>query len=348
MAQGTPTNRLNEAYYPGGSSSGAASALAAGLVPICVGTDAGGSVRIPASWNGLYGLKTSHHRTGFMNSTICITGPLAANVADLRLAYRLMAQPNPECSIQRRFGQSMPPPASAKPVLGFFKQWWEQADPAVYEACKQALDWFTSSRGYDLVEISIPLLGEAQLAHALIGLTELAESARRRTLNPADWLTPCGPAAKVLLSVASQTGAADWLKANAMRTLVMRHLASLFQKHAGLLILTPTTPFAGWPKRPGDETYGLSDGDMTLRSILYVFLANLTGTPSLSAPVAYVEPEQGDGKLAVSLLATGEWGSEEQLLAWAADAEEYLHCVYQGGRRKPPSWVDVMDLAAKQ
>ncbi|GJC84949.1 fatty acid amide hydrolase [Colletotrichum liriopes] len=54
---GTPTNWHNKSYYPGGSSSGAGSALGAGIVPIAIGTDAGGSIRIPASFNSAYGLK---------------------------------------------------------------------------------------------------------------------------------------------------------------------------------------------------------------------------------------------------------------------------------------------------
>ncbi|KND91218.1 Fatty acid amide hydrolase [Tolypocladium ophioglossoides CBS 100239] len=345
VAQGTPTNHLNNAYYPGGSSSGPASAISAGLIPICVGTDAGGSVRIPANFNGIYGLKTSHHRTMSMNSTMCITGPLAATVADLTIAYRLMAQPNPDCPTQSRFAVSVPPQPSAKKVMGVFRDWWKPADPRVAKACSAAVDLFACERGYEVVDISIPYLPEAQLAHGVICITEMAESARRRTPDPADWLSICGPANRVFLSVACQTPAADFLKYNAMRTLLMRHLAFLFKKHPGLLIMTPTTPLAGWARMPGDEAYGLSDANTTFLNMMYIFLANMTGTPSLSAPVGYVDPDQGEGKLPVSLLATGEWGSEEQLLGWAAEAEDYLHEVYAEGRRRPDSWLDVIALA---
>ena len=310
-----------------------------------MGTDAGGSVRIPANFNGIYGLKTSHHRTMFMNSTMCITGPLAANVADLTIAYRLMAQPNPDCPTQSRFAVSVPPQPSAKKVMGVFRDWWKHADPRVAEACNAAMDWFAHERGYDVVDISIPYLAEAQLAHGVICVTEMAESARRRTSDPADWLSLCGPANRVLLTVASQTPATDFLKYNSMRTLLMRHLAFLFKKHPGLLIMTPTTPLVGWARTPGDEAYGLSDANITFLNMMYIFLANMTGTPSLSAPVGYVEPDQGEGKLSVSLLATGEWGSEEQLLGWATEAEDYLHTVYAEGRRRPDSWLDVIGLA---
>ncbi|CAM1504484.1 Fc.00g020750.m01.CDS01 [Cosmosporella sp. VM-42] len=347
VAQGTPTNWHNNLYYPGGSSSGAASSLSVGVVPICVGTDAGGSARIPASFNGIYGLKTSHHRTMFMNNTMCITGPLAATVADLTIAYRVMSQPNPECPIQGRFGLSIPPLPSAKKVMGIYKDWWDQADPRVREVCEKAVDYFANKCGYDIIDISIPYTPEAQLAHSVICITEMAEAARRRTPNPADWLTLVGPANKVVLTVGTKTPGADFLKYNSLRELVMRHLAFLFQKHPGLLIMTPTTPMVGWPIVNGDEKYGMSDTNKTIKNMLYIFLANMTGTPALSAPVGYLDPEQGEGKLPVGLMATGEWGSEEQLLAWAGEAEDYLYHGIEGSRRRPAEWLDVLGLVQK-
>ena len=123
------------------------------------------------------------------------------------------------------------------------------------------------------------------------------------------------------------------------------HLAFLFKKHPGLLILTPTTPDAGWKIAPGDEAYGFSDGNTTIREMMYIWLANSTGCPAVSAPVGYVEPEQGEGKLPVGLMAMGEWGAEEQLLAWAAEAESYLHGAIGGGRRRPDGWANVIKLA---
>ncbi|KAL7943098.1 amidase signature enzyme [Trichoderma barbatum] len=345
VAQGTPTNHINNAYYPGGSSNGAGSSLSAGIVPICVGTDAGGSVRIPANFNGIYGLKPSHHRTLVMKSTMCVTGPMAANVADLTIAYRIMAQPDAACPTQGRFALSLPPAPSARRVMGVFRDWFNKADAPVREMCDRALEHFASRRGYEIVDISIPFLPEAQVAHAAICISELAEQARRRTPNPADYQSLAGPANKIILTMGSQLSGADFIKSNALRTVLMNHLAFLFQKYPGLLIMTPTTPLIGWPRSPKDDSHGMSDTNITMRNMSYIFLSNMTGTPSVSAPVGYVDPEQGEGKLPVSLLATGEWGSEEQLLAWAKEAEEYLHETYPEGRRRPDAWVDVMALA---
>ncbi|RFU75559.1 amidase [Trichoderma arundinaceum] len=348
LGSGTPTNHMNNAYYPGGSSNGAGSSISAGIVPICVGTDAGGSVRVPANFNGIYGLKPSHHRTMNMQMTVCVTGPLAANVADLTIAYRVMSQPDADCPTQGRFALSVPPSPSAKRIMGVYRDWFNRADPPVRELCDKALDYFAAKRGYEIVDISIPFLSEAQVAHAGLCISEMVEKARRRTPNPADYLSIVNPANKVVLTMGSLVSSADYIKFNSLRTVIMNHLAFLFQKYPGLLIMTPTTPLVGWPRSPDDDARGMSDTNNSMRNMSYVFLANLTGTPSLSAPVGYVDPQQGEGKLPVSLSATSEWGSEELLLAWARDAEEYLHETYPEGRRRPDSWADVITLAGGQ
>jgi Asp-tRNA(Asn)/Glu-tRNA(Gln) amidotransferase A subunit family amidase len=283
-----------------------------------------------------------------MQATMCVTGPMAANVADLTIAYRVMSQPDADCPTQGRFALSVPPSPSAKRIMGVYRDWFNKADPPVREMCDKALDYFATKRGYEIVDISIPLLSEAQVAHAGLCISEMSEKARTRTPNPADHLSLIGPANKIILTMGAQLSAADYIKANCVRTLLMRHLAFLFQKYPGLLIMTPTTPMIGWPRSDGDDVYGMSNTNNTMRNMSYIFLANLTGTPSLSAPVGYVDPQQGEGKLPVGLIATGEWGSEEQLLAWAREAEEYLHEEYPEGRRRPDAWADVIALAGGQ
>lgn len=347
VAQGTPTNHLNTKYYPGGSSSGAGSSLGAGVVPIAIGTDAGGSVRIPAAFNGVYSLKPSQHRTVFVDMTMCVVGPLAANARDLTTVYRLMSQPDVSCSIQSKFAISKPLEASAKRYIGIYKDWWKPADERVKDVCQKAIDYFVKEKGYEVVDITLPYIDEAQLAHGPSCLSFMAESARCRPENPADWLSLVGAANRVMLTLGSKTSAADLMKYNSLRTILMRHLAYLWQKYPGMLVLSPTTPLIGWARHAADDSYGMSDGNTSIRNMMYVFMANMTGAPAVVAPVGYVDPEQGEGKLPISMMAMGEWGSEEELLAWAGRAEQYLHDAYEGGRRRPDTWLDVIKEASK-
>lgn len=98
QAAGTPWNPWDCEVHrvPGGSSSGSAVAVAAGLVPAAIGTDTGGSVRIPAAMNGLVGLKPTQNRISRegcipLSTTLDSIGPLTHSVADAELLYRCMS-----------------------------------------------------------------------------------------------------------------------------------------------------------------------------------------------------------------------------------------------------------------
>ncbi|KAI2616320.1 amidase signature enzyme [Hypoxylon sp. NC1633] len=342
---GTPINWNNKSYYPGGSSSGAGSALCAGLIPIAIGTDAGGSIRIPSSLCGAYGLKPTLHRTYTMKSSICVIGPMAATADDLTIAYRTMTVRNPEDPVQGSFALSVPPSPSAKKTIGIYREWFDQASPAVLEVTQKAISYFTDKLGYEVVDISIPYLQEGQYAHSAWALTEAIALQRSRVSDPNNALANLNHCNQLLLTVGGCTSGADMIKYGQLRALIMQHLAFLWKTHPGLLVVTPTSPEAGWLIHPGDQAYGFSDGNVTIRNMMYIWLANSTGCPAVSAPVGYVDPEKGDGKLPVGLMAMGDWGAEEQLLSWAKEAETYLNGVWQGGRYRPKDWVDVVETS---
>ncbi|GKT74422.1 glutamyl-tRNA amidotransferase subunit a [Colletotrichum tofieldiae] len=340
---GTPTNWHNKSYYPGGSSSGAGSALGAGIVPIAIGTDAGGSIRIPASFNSAYGLKPSHHRTCAMNSSVCVVGPLAATVADLTIAYRVMSRPNPDDPVQGLYAPSVPPSLSPSPrqrILAIDEAWWSRAEPSVDAVCRRAVDHFTS-QGYVAVPIRIPYLREIQLMHSAACVTEMQDLARHRHPDPEQWQSIINHANRITMSVGTQTPAGDYMKYAQLRDLLMKHMAFLFEEHPGMLLVTPTTPLPGWLRHPGDDAYGVSDANTTIANMSYVYVANVSGCPAVTAPVGYVDPVQGEGKIPVGLMAMAEWGCEEQLLDWAKEAETYL---LKEGRQRPEGWVDVLEV----
>ncbi len=92
---GTPGNAFNKDYCPGGSSSGSAVAVASGLAPIAIGTDTGGSVRIPASFNSLVGYKSSEgyiDKTGVhpLSITLDTIGPISKSVMDCAIMERIL------------------------------------------------------------------------------------------------------------------------------------------------------------------------------------------------------------------------------------------------------------------
>ncbi|KAI5860320.1 amidase signature enzyme [Durotheca rogersii] len=342
---GTPVNWNNPSYYPGGSSSGGGSALSAGLVPLAIGTDAGGSVRVPASFCGAYGLKPTLHRTCTMKSSICVIGPMGSTANDLSIGYRIMSAPNHSDPVQGSFSLSIPPNPTAKKIIGIYRDWFDQASPEVLNATRDAISYFTNQLGYDVVDITIPYIQEGQYAHSAWALTEGFDHQRSRVADASRWASNLNYCNQLLMTMGASTPGIDLIKYGQLRELIMEHLAFLFKKYPGLLILTPTCPDAGWPIHPGDQAYGFSDGNTTIRTMMYIWLANSTGCPAVTAPVGYAEPTQGEGKLPIGLMAMGEWGAEEQLLVWAHEAETYLNDYVKGGRYRPKDWADVITLA---
>lgn len=339
---GTPLNPYNNSYYTGGSSGGGAYSVASGLVPFVIGSDGGGSIRIPANYCGLYGLKTSHGRVSpapltTLDKSVAVLGPLASNMADLEVSFRILAQPDPAHFSSARFSPPKPLRGPRSKTLGICKPWFDRADPVVQEACHAALQYFTSQLGYEMIDISLPLLNEGQIAHAMTILAETAADLKS--------LAGFTPANRILMKVSQQTPAADFVLAQKLRNLHMQHLSHLFQQHPDLIIVTPTTPNAGWPIGDGELSYGMSDGNMQLRNMEYVWLANFTGVPCIQFPVGYTDGVKGRGKVPIGLSGHGEWGSEDALIEFGFDGEEWLNTGYKGGRVRPEGWVDVLGEA---
>lgn len=353
---GTPPNPFNPHYYTGGSSSGSGYAVSTGLVPIALGGDGGGSIRIPASFCSAYGLKPSHgrlsHKPGISYAKSCsVNAALAADIVSLTAFYRVIGAPDNACSTSSLFPPlhrlAFPPPLSSDSsngkILGIPELWFARSTPAIQRLCRSLVDRLASTYSYTLVPISIPFLPEGQFAHAMTVLSDAA-TALPSTHN----LTPAN---KILIALGNVTPSTDYLLAQKLRQLLMQHLSHLWKQHPGMIIVTPTTPCAGWrignPKV--DLKGGISDGDTTQSTMEYVWMANFLGLPALSVPAGFVaaEGEEGageetdEGGIPVGLMGMGEWTDEDGLLKWGAHAE----VVGADRRRRPPIWVDVVERA---
>lgn len=337
---GTPPNPYNTSYYPGGSSGGAASAVGHGLIPFAIGSDGGGSVRIPSNYCGVYGLKPTHDRVSVAPmpdaaKSVTVRGPLASNMADLEISYRVLAQPDPSTYPSSQFAPPRKLTGPRNKVLGVYQAWIDRADPPVRDACMSALRYFETELGYEVVDITIPLLNQGQIAHAM---TIMAEGAAVHTSS----IYKLTPPNRILMSVARQSPATDFLLAQCVRNALMEHLADLFRKHPGLIIVTPTTPNAGWPIDKAELSHGVTNGNMQIRNMEYVWLANFTGIPCIQFPVGYVNGVKGSGKVPIGLSGQGEWGSEDALIEFGHDGEEWLHEGYKDGKLMPEEWVDLL------
>ena len=214
---------------------------------------------------------------------------MASSMDDLALAYRIMAQPDPGS----RSSSSFPSPLLKQPrsmdgrkVLGLFRNWIDRSDKPVLEIFNKAVDFYVKTYGYEVVEITIPYMVEGQKAHALSILSESRSRVNKQGIGKLTYHN------QLLLNVAgSHATAQDFLFAQRLRALLMEHLAWLWEKYPEMLVLTPTTPCAGWKiGNPSDLSGpGVSDGDQSLKSMEYVYFANFVGTPAISLPMGYAE-----------------------------------------------------------
>lgn len=292
---GTPLNPHNEKYYTGGSSGGSGCTAAQGICPIVLGVDGGGSIRIPSAFCGLYGLKTSQSRVSTYprvagTNTVAVCGPMSPNVDDLALAYRIMAQPCPQDPINFMFPESTSRRAldvaePSKRYIGIDREWVGLSDPEISDMFRAAVRHYTDILGYEIVDISIPLKSENQRAFSL---TILAEAMTALTPEKVNQLIHPN---QILLDVSgTHATAQDLIASDRLRERAMRHMAWLWERYPGMLVLTPTTPCAGWKiRKPSDVTdgYGASDANMTLRSMEYSCFGNWIGTPAISCPLGY-------------------------------------------------------------
>lgn len=242
-----------------------------------------------------------------------------------------MAGPNPSDSISSQFSTPATHPnveTTRKKYIGIFKPYFEDCQPEVLESMQSAVAQLELN-GYEVVDITIPLISIGQRAHAITILSEISHA----NYDPK---TNFSPANKILMGVISRAPHSDFILAQKVRNLLMQHVSALYKKYPGLLIITPTTPSAG--VKIGAEShcqkggYGVSDANASLASMRYVFLANFCGVPSMSIPVGYTE----DTGMPIALMATAEWGYEEECFEVARTLESSFE------RKRGVKWVDIL------
>jgi aspartyl-tRNA(Asn)/glutamyl-tRNA(Gln) amidotransferase subunit A len=282
-----PRNPHNPSRAPGGSSSGSAVAVALGLMPLCVGTDAGGSVRIPASLCGVFGLKPTYGRVSRrgdlnLNGSLGHVGAIANSVDALAAALRAMAGPDPADPVTSYAPASFEQaPALASPKglrIGIDASQWQDASADVAARCDEALDALERA-GATRCSVSIERVRHSRaVGYTIMG----AEAAEFHRGWPQLYRT-MGLDVRMILGLGARIRARDYVRALRVRDLLRASMASLF---ADLdVIALPTTLATAPLVRPEAEKSGELDDATTSALTGNTFLANVTGVPAISCPV---------------------------------------------------------------
>ncbi len=282
---GTPANPLDPGLIPGGSSSGSAVAVASGEAEVAIGTDTGGSVRIPAACCGVTGLKTTHGRVPAvgvvpLSQTLDTVGPLARDVAGVATGMALL-EPGFEVA------------AAPARAVGRVRV------PGVNPSIDAAVDRALGEAELEVVEIELPGW-EAAFEAALAIL--LPEALRNHGAMIAAEPEKVGEVTGAQILLGREYLAAEPL-ARKRRERWAAELAAAFERVE--LLAAPT--LAGYAL-PLPEFQGIAHITRTME-------LNLAGVPALAQPL------RGDGPLPPSLQLFGPMGSEELLLATGARVE---------------------------
>jgi Asp-tRNA(Asn)/Glu-tRNA(Gln) amidotransferase A subunit family amidase len=301
---------------PGGSSSGPAAAVAGRLVAGAVGADGLGSIRYPAAYCGLTGLKPTfarapldgHHMAAI--TTMIVAGPLCRDAADARLLAAALFRQEPAAgdAAGLRIGVVRDPVS-------------EDVDPEVRAACEEAIEQLRAECGGEVREVRVADLRVAMSAAVVLGNIEAMEGMTPGRLNR---LSPeIGPLNRGLLKYRMLLPAAAVAQAGRLRTAARRRLAELFEEVD--VIAWPTVPAPAPPLE--SPVVELPSGLLTADQAngRGGTLANFTGIPAVSVPVGL-----SSAGLPIALQLQGAWGRDELLL----DAAEALERA--NGRR----WVE--------
>lgn len=299
-AFGQTNNPCDPSRTAGGSSGGSAAAVAAGIVPLALGTDTGGSVRAPAAYCGIVGLKPSFGLLSLdgvypLSPSLDHLGVLARNAEDAALALAVLA-PSPLAAT-----------APARPRLGIVRNQWNH--PAVTTEIRAAIAGAVArlrEAGVEIVEID--LAAPEAMAAALLDIL-LPEAARihAETFRQAEVGYAPGTAAQIRAGMSLP--ALRYLVAKEEQARWTAELDGIFT-HVDALI-APTVPFVA----PDMDPALSAEGDDEILSLTH---ANLTGAPSISLPC------RSDGTLPVGLQFTGRPGADGALLALMRQLEPLL------------------------
>lgn len=331
---GSARNPYNDLHHTGGSSAGPACAVGAALVPVAIGADGGGSIRLPASFCGTVGLKPTYGRISERGAaplcwSLAYLGPLANSARDAALAYELMAGADPEDPHSLGHPDASIDPLAPRSLngvtLGVYWPWFRHAQPDVVATCEHLLEQLCA-RGARLIEVEIPELELARVAQLVIITSEMCTA-----LWPyvRDRMDEFGVETQLNLAIARASTATEYVHAQRVRTRAMAHFERAFACCDA--IITPASGNTAPRIHPSGGA--VSDLTRTMETMRFAFASNLTGHPAISFPAGY-----DSAGLPVGMQAIGKAWGERLLLRLAAFADTVVE------RRRPQRYYAPLEI----
>lgn len=336
-AFGPTHNAINFERVAGGSSGGSAVAVAAGIVPFALGSDTGGSIRQPASFNGVVGFKPTYgliSRYGVvaMASSTDVVGPLTKTVEDAEILTDILAgHDEKDGTVYPDFFKPQPTNSKDKPTVGIIKDFMSSGvDQDVVRRTSGAVDKLKAA-GYTVEEVELPVAKYALAIYYIVVPAELSSnlarydgvryglrSTKAKDLNDVYGLSrsegfmPENKRRIMIGAYVLSSGYFDayYLKAQRARTLLINEFNKLFDHYDFLICPTAPTPAFRLGENTTDPLKMYLADAMTVP-------ASLAGLPAISIPNG-----NSNVGLPIGLQLIGKAKDDAKLLAFAKVVEE--------------------------
>ena len=307
----TPRNPWNTDSYTGGSSSGSGAATAAYLCATSLGEDTGGSIRFPATWCGLVGLRPSWglvSRYGVMRGvwSMDTVGPISRTVEDAAITLGAIAGHDPK----DRYSSTVPVPDYRQALggdlnglkIGVITEFMESdlVEPKVRQTVSDSFATL-GELGATVEEVSVPLSMDAGVASAVLLAVEPA-------LAQQDWikdqLQDYGHDVRILLLTGSLLPAQAYYKAQKLRTMLRQQVLDSLEKYDVLVL-----PTSGRGAQPLEQDPPITSKETASRlAFLFTRIFNLASCPAMSVPCGF-----DDRGMPVGLQIGARPGAEETI-----------------------------------
>ena len=284
-------NPWNPEMVTGGSSGGSGSAAAAGQCTITMGSDTGGSVRIPAALCGIVGLKPTYglvSRAGLTPLSWCLDhpGPMVRTVEDAAIAMNVIAGHDP--ADQATSTREVPDYTAALAGsvaglrIGVVREYFEAPLDSEVETAVRAAIAQLSEMGATVTEVSLPMFADAQAISGTLLMSEAAAYHRDLLAKDGDKLTP---SVRLRLEAGLFVTAADYLKAQQARARFNYEMSQLFNDVD--LLAGPSEPITAPPILASEVAIGERTVGTVGALTQYTRPYNISGTPAISVPCGF-------------------------------------------------------------
>ncbi|KAH1255316.1 Fatty acid amide hydrolase [Glycine max] len=300
---GSGTSGINPHYGParnpydtnkiaGGSSSGSASLVSAGLCPVALGVDGGGSVRMPAALCGVVGLKPTFERIPNegvlpLNWTVGMVGILAGTVEDALIVYAAISG---EIPYHKTFSVStkinLPRLSLTKSIsdikLAKYGKWFDDCSDDVRICCTKTLHMLQDHYSWKIIDVTIPEIEAMRLAHYITIGSECStalDSFKEKNFAELGWDV------RVAQSIYGAFSGLEYLKAQKMRNRQLQFHKKIFAEAD--VIVSPTTGVTAYQIQDDALQTGELDYVNGAALVRYSIAGNFLGLPAVTVPVGF-------------------------------------------------------------